>query len=213
MVVEATLGSYDVPGEWRAGLILPQLAERARGLLSRLTAQERRNYEWLKSAVLEGLRLPAAKYRRLFTTWRRDRDETWIQFATRLDNYLTYYSESYKVTTIEQLKQLTVTDRLRDSLSTEARAFVIRNERAGRLSSPKELADFAESFDESVKVTEGTGGSAANRAKKRAFVSTHRSLRAKGVGRQTESVLFAAPHCISPVSAQITQHYRKGQRT
>lgn len=41
--VEATLDCYDVPSEWWAGLVLPQLSERARGLLCRLTAEERKN--------------------------------------------------------------------------------------------------------------------------------------------------------------------------
>ncbi|KAH6928183.1 hypothetical protein HPB50_012440 [Hyalomma asiaticum] len=40
--VEATLDSYDVPAEWGAGLVLPQFSERARGLLCRLTAEERK---------------------------------------------------------------------------------------------------------------------------------------------------------------------------
>lgn len=41
---EATLDSYEVPPEWRAGLILPHLSERARGFLTRLLAEERKNY-------------------------------------------------------------------------------------------------------------------------------------------------------------------------
>lgn len=67
-----------------------------------------------------------------------------------------------------------MTDRLRDSSSTVACAFVIRNERGGRPLSSKELANLAESFDESVRVTEGTGGSAANKARNSTFVCTNR---------------------------------------
>lgn len=74
--VEATLDLHDVPREWRASVVLQQLSERARGFLSRLTAQKRRNYESLKSAVFEELRLSAAEYRRLFTTSRRGKNET-----------------------------------------------------------------------------------------------------------------------------------------
>ncbi|KAH8039628.1 hypothetical protein HPB51_007974 [Rhipicephalus microplus] len=64
--VEATLESYEVPSEWWAGLVLPQLSERARGLLCRLTAEERKAYVKLKSSILEGLRLSAVEYKRLF---------------------------------------------------------------------------------------------------------------------------------------------------
>ncbi|KAH6931140.1 hypothetical protein HPB50_022428 [Hyalomma asiaticum] len=48
--VEATLDSYDVPAEWWAGLVLPQLSERARGLLCRLKAEGRKVYSKLKLA-------------------------------------------------------------------------------------------------------------------------------------------------------------------
>ncbi|KAH9369856.1 hypothetical protein HPB48_013861 [Haemaphysalis longicornis] len=58
--VEATLDCYDVPSEWWAGLDLPQLSERVRGLLCRLTAEERKNFSKLKSSILDGLRLSAA---------------------------------------------------------------------------------------------------------------------------------------------------------
>lgn len=61
-VLEATK-SYDVPSEWWAGLVLPQLSERARGLLCRLTAEERKGYSKLKSGIFDGLRLLPAKYK------------------------------------------------------------------------------------------------------------------------------------------------------
>ncbi|KAH9372194.1 hypothetical protein HPB48_019225 [Haemaphysalis longicornis] len=50
--VEATLDCSDVTNEWWAGLVLPQLSERARGLLCRLTAEERKNYLSLSLASL-----------------------------------------------------------------------------------------------------------------------------------------------------------------
>ncbi|KAH6926652.1 hypothetical protein HPB50_020851 [Hyalomma asiaticum] len=59
--VEATPDSYDVPAEWWAGLVLPHLSERARGLLWRLTAEERKVYSKLKSSILGGLKLTAAE--------------------------------------------------------------------------------------------------------------------------------------------------------
>ncbi|KAH6920255.1 hypothetical protein HPB50_028758 [Hyalomma asiaticum] len=79
--VEATLDSYEVPAEWWAGLLLPQLSERARGLLCRLKAEERKVYSKLKSSILDGLRFTAAEYKRLFMGSRKGEKESWNQFA------------------------------------------------------------------------------------------------------------------------------------
>ncbi|KAG0427808.1 hypothetical protein HPB47_025170, partial [Ixodes persulcatus] len=79
--VEATLESYEVPREWWAGLVLPRLSERARGLLTRLSSEERRDYAALKSKILDGLRLSAAEYKRLFSGSTKGAKETWEQLS------------------------------------------------------------------------------------------------------------------------------------
>ncbi|KAH6948077.1 hypothetical protein HPB50_022790 [Hyalomma asiaticum] len=71
--VEATLDSYDVPVEWR-----------------------RSGKFKLKSSILDGLRLTAAEYKRLFMGSRKGEKESWDQFAVRLENYFDYYVQSSK---------------------------------------------------------------------------------------------------------------------
>ncbi|KAH6930789.1 hypothetical protein HPB50_018397 [Hyalomma asiaticum] len=112
--VEATLDSYKVPAEWWSGLVLPQLSERARGLLCRLKAEERKVYSKLKSSILDDLKLTTAEYKRLFMGSRKGEKESWDQFAVRLENYFDYYVPSSKVRTFEELKQLAVTDHLKE---------------------------------------------------------------------------------------------------
>ncbi|KAH8031275.1 hypothetical protein HPB51_015210 [Rhipicephalus microplus] len=148
--VEATLESYEAPSEWWAGLVLPQLSERARGLLCRLTAEERKAYVKLKSSILEGLRLSAAEYKRLFEGSKKGEMESWDQFAVRLENYFDYYVQSSKVGTFEELKQLVVADRLKECLSPEARAHVICNQHEFFLL-PSGVASLASRFEESEK--------------------------------------------------------------
>ncbi|KAH7964196.1 hypothetical protein HPB51_027568 [Rhipicephalus microplus] len=94
--VEATLESYEVLSEWWAGLVWPQLSERARGLLCRLTAHERKAYVKLKSSILEGLRLSVAEYKMLFAGSKKGERESWDQFAVRLENNFDYYVQSSK---------------------------------------------------------------------------------------------------------------------
>lgn len=88
----------------RRSIILPKICERAGSLLYRLTARERKDYESVKSAVLEALRLSVGEYHRLLITSHRANNYTSIQFATRLENYLIYYSNCQNVTTFEQRK-------------------------------------------------------------------------------------------------------------
>ncbi|KAH8033350.1 hypothetical protein HPB51_010914 [Rhipicephalus microplus] len=148
--VETTLESYEVPSEWWAGLVLPQLSERARGLLCRLTAKERKGYVKLKSSILEGLRLSAAEYKRLLAGSKKREREYWDQFAMRLENYFDYYVQSSKVGTFEELKQLVVADRLKECLSPEARAHVICKTQESFLL-PSGVARLAERFEEGEK--------------------------------------------------------------
>lgn len=174
---EATFDAYEVPPQWRAGLILPHLSERARGVLTRLSADERKNYELLKEAVLKGLRLSSAEYRRLFTQSKRKGNETWGQFATRLDNYFTYYMNSYKVNSVEELRELVVADRLRGTLNPEACAFVMQNEENGKPPRLHDIADLAEKFEESQRVKGGAsvGGDVGGSLKAyKPFVNTKR---------------------------------------
>ncbi|KAH7958060.1 hypothetical protein HPB51_027953 [Rhipicephalus microplus] len=148
--VEATLESYEVLSEWWAGLVLPQLSERARGLLCRLTAEERKAYVKLKSSILKGLGLSAVEYKRLFAGTKKGEREFWDQFAVCLENYFDYYVQSSKVGTFEELKQLVVADRLKECLSPEVRAHVICKQQESFLL-PGGVARLAERFEESEK--------------------------------------------------------------
>ncbi|XP_064470179.1 uncharacterized protein LOC135384927 [Ornithodoros turicata] len=154
--VEATLEAYGVPEEWRAGLVLPLLSERARELLNRLSAEDRKKYSVLNTKILEGLRLAAAEYRRMFVTSRKGVKESWEQFWVRLENYFEYYVKSCEVTKFEELKGLVVTDRLKECLTPEARAYVVLNEN-GKYLPPCELVKLAENYEESQKCKAAAG--------------------------------------------------------
>ncbi|KAH6919669.1 hypothetical protein HPB50_029341 [Hyalomma asiaticum] len=77
----------------------------------RLKAEERKVYSKLKSSILDGLRLTAAEYERLFMGSRKGEKESWDQFAVRLENYFEYYVQSSKAVT----KRYNLRDRERHS--------------------------------------------------------------------------------------------------
>ncbi|KAH9384487.1 hypothetical protein HPB48_026495 [Haemaphysalis longicornis] len=113
----------------------------------------------------------------VFTQSKRKGNETWGQFATRLDNYFTYYMNSYKVNSVEELRELVVADRLRGTLNPEACAFVMQNEENGKPPRLHDIADLAEKFEESQRVKGGAsvGGDVGGPLKAyKPFVNTKR---------------------------------------
>ncbi|KAH6925965.1 hypothetical protein HPB50_012775 [Hyalomma asiaticum] len=94
--VEATFDCYDVPGVWRAGFVLPRLSEKARGLLVRLSADERKDYYVLKEAMLKGLHLSSSEYRGLFTQSKECGDENEAPAKIMLPLEIAELAESFE---------------------------------------------------------------------------------------------------------------------
>ena len=73
-------------------------------------------------------------------------DETHVAFRARLDNMWNLYMRSRECTTFDQLRDLIVADRLKDSLSPHCLKYCLGVEGHKALSS-KDLADLADVFD------------------------------------------------------------------
>lgn len=102
--VEATFHCYNVPLEWRAGLMLPRLNERARACLFD-SAQ-------LKEMIITSLKkwrskvsdcLPQSIVVPLLNP-KKQTDETWSQLAVRLENYLIYFLNGSKLVASNKLE-------------------------------------------------------------------------------------------------------------
>lgn len=65
----------------------------------------------------------------------------------RIENYLIYCLNCYKVCSVKQFRNLIVTDRLHDILGAETRSFVTQNETPSKIVLPLEITESAESFE------------------------------------------------------------------
>lgn len=156
--VDVLFASLDIPSAVQGSVILPFLNERARSFVASQSHGEILAYPSLKDLILKELRLTANEYKRLFWVSHKSESESWNQFTTKLETLFEYYVTSRRVSTLDELKELMVSDRLKRAMSEELRGYVLQNETQGWLR-PRDVARLAENFEESQRTWSGSRGS------------------------------------------------------
>ncbi|KAH9378953.1 hypothetical protein HPB48_012070 [Haemaphysalis longicornis] len=88
-------------------------------MLRGLGDNERNDYEVLKKAMRQELRLSAAEYLDEFAKASKLNDENWSQFASRVGTQFDYNLKSKKVETKDEVVANMVADRIKNSLIAE----------------------------------------------------------------------------------------------
>ena len=91
---------------------------------------------------LSDISLTAARYKSLFQETVRSSSQTYVEFCAKLTGYLDTYLELADVDNFESLKQLLLTDRLKDSLSVETKSVVHKEMLAKRVTAQTFCNDF-----------------------------------------------------------------------
>src|SRR5260221_11570344 len=121
-----------IDDELRLPLINPYLSEKARRLLTRLARDETDTYDKVKKALLAEFRLTPQKYREMFRNATKDRNESHVQFATRLQVLWRYYINSREINEdYNRLCELMIVDKFKDVLMPNAREFIRNKEGEG----------------------------------------------------------------------------------
>jgi len=111
--------TYEVPTDVQAKLLLTLLTPRAKMLVSRLSAADLGDITKICEFLTVEFKLTLRKYRARFNAATRNVDETHVAFRARLDNMWNFYMRSRECTTVDQLRDLIVANRLKDSLSPQ----------------------------------------------------------------------------------------------
>ena len=118
---ERVLSLHDVEqNSWH--LYLPAtLNNKATKVYARLTIDQCRDYNVIKSNILTAFRLTARSYRQKFIMSSKYANETFALFLNRLSELFDHYLESTSVTEFNDLRDLCIRDRLLSGLSQNVR--------------------------------------------------------------------------------------------
>lgn len=146
--VETMFSNFEVPEDVQGAIILPYLTEKMRAVATHHGQGGILAFKKLKEKVLAELKLTANEYSRLFNVSRKAEGESWSQFASNLQSLYDHYLESRQIKTLDDLKELVVSDRLKRVLPEDVRSYVILNE-TGEWLKPMQIAQLASNFEDS----------------------------------------------------------------
>ena len=113
-----------VDEDLRSNLLTPFLTDRAREAVNGLSIEKYHNYSSWKEVILRQYRLTATAYRQQFLRASRSVGESCSLFVTRIRAMFKYYIASRKVQSLEDLIELILADRLRDSLHPNSKFMI-----------------------------------------------------------------------------------------
>ena len=135
--VENLFQVYQVPAAVQSKLLIPLLTEKAKSLIARLSVAKLDNYKEVRDFLLREFRLSPEQYRDKFLTVNKNFDETYTLFGSKLKNLFQYYMDSRKVTTMNELMELMIADRIKRSLPEHCLKHVLTTEAGNWLSVDK----------------------------------------------------------------------------
>ena len=119
---------FEVPEQYQGKIILNSLRGYAKGLNTMLSDEDIDNYEMIKKFVLKEQRITPIQYKRNFDLCNKSPRETYSQYASRVETALELYLKSREVKDFDQLKELIVADKIKDTLPTHVRSHVVLRE-------------------------------------------------------------------------------------
>jgi len=140
---------YQVPADVQAKLLIPILSTQAKRIIGRMTSDDLMSYDKVKQFLLTEFRLTPKEYEVRFDTAPKNVNETYVLFASRLGNLLSYYlrecvAESY-IEDLDTLCELLVSEKLKSCLPPATLNYVLSLE-GGDWFYPSKVAALADTY-------------------------------------------------------------------
>ena len=126
--VENLFSLYEVPPQLQSKILIPMLNERSKSLLAKLPKERLDKYVEVRDYLLREFKLTAEQYRERFRTAVKSLTETYTLFGSRVKNLFLYYLQTRKAKTLEQVIDLLVSDRIKETLSPACLRHVLSTE-------------------------------------------------------------------------------------
>jgi len=124
------------------------LNERSKSLLAKLPKERLDKYVEVRDYLLREFKLTAEQYRKRLRTAVKSLTETYILFGSRVKNLFLYYLQNRKAKTAEQVIDLLVSDRIKETLSPACLRHVLSTERTGWFG-PKKMTEVIDTYENS----------------------------------------------------------------
>ncbi|GBM61416.1 hypothetical protein AVEN_70776-1 [Araneus ventricosus] len=119
-----SLSTKNVPEKYKAEILLNLLGERASNVITYVKDDDLSDYLKVKDIDLREFEPTLSSCLENFRKATRNHNETYIMFASRLITNFDYYLKLRDVSDFESLKQLIVSDKLRQTLDRETASFI-----------------------------------------------------------------------------------------
>ena len=143
--VENLFSLYEVPPQLQSKLLIPMLNERNISLLAKLPKKRLDKYVEVRDYLLREFKLTAEQYRERFKTAVKSLTETYTLFGSRVKNLFLYYLQNRKAKTAEQIIDLLVSDRIKETLSPACLRHVLSTEGTGWCD-PEKLTEVIDTY-------------------------------------------------------------------
>ena len=146
--VEKLFSLYEVPPQLQSKLLIPMLNERSKSLLAKLPKERLDKYVEVRDYLLREFKLTAEQYRERFRTAVKSLTETYTLLGSRVKNLFLYYLQNRKAKTAEQIIDLLVSDRIKETLSPACLRHVLSTEGTGWFG-PEKLIEVIDTYENS----------------------------------------------------------------
>ena len=143
--VENLFTLYEVRNKLRSKLVMPMLNDKSKSLLARLPREKLDNYEEVHDYLLRKFRLTPQQYRDRFYSGVKKPEETYTLFGSRLKTLMLYYLESRKAASKDEMIDLLVSDRIKQTLPSKCLKHVLSTE-GDKWLTPEKLTDIMDVY-------------------------------------------------------------------